>query len=109
VYGSSFVPYACDPDFPESFPENPASKVNLWGLGRGSLVTSTPPRKKVTFSSSDAKFEEKKEGLARLVGLGRLCQEKSQDDNKEGSARCVGLGRAQLIRLFQENRKKSSN
>ena len=39
----------------------------------------------------------------------RLCQEKSQDDNKEGSARRVGLGRAQLIRLYQENRKKFAN
>jgi len=117
VYGSSFVPYECDPDFPESFPEvplTPVSKVNLWGLGRGSLVTSTPPRRKVTFSSTDAKCEENQDGSARRVGLGRgqlirLCQEKSQDDNKEGSARCVGLGRAQLIRLFQENRKKSTN
>jgi hypothetical protein len=77
-------------------------------------MTSTPPRKKVTFSSTDAKCEEKKEGSARCVGLGRaqlirLCQEKSQDDNKEGSARRVGLGRAQLIRLYLENRKKFAN
>ena len=42
VYGSSFVPYECDPDFPESFSENPMtpiSRVKLWGLGRGSLLT----------------------------------------------------------------------
>jgi hypothetical protein len=113
VYGSSFVPYECDPDFPESFPEfplTPVSKVNLWGLGRGSLVTSTPPRRKVTFSSTDAKCDENQEGSARRVGLGRgqLIQ-LSQGDNKEGSARRVGLGRAQLIRLYLENRKKFAN
>ena len=72
-------------------PLNPISKVNLWGLGRGSLLTSEDlSRKKVKFGSSDTKFE-------------------FQDENKEGSARFVGLGRAQLILIFQENRKKSSN
>jgi hypothetical protein len=90
VYGSSFVPYECDPDFPESFSQNPMnhiSKVNPRGLGRGSLLTSQDwSRKKVTFG--ETKFEFQQEG---------------------SSARLVGLGRAQLIRIYQENRKKSSN
>jgi len=73
-------------------------------------MTSTPPRKKVTFSSTDAKCDENQEGSARRVGLGRgqLIQ-LSEGDNKEGSARRVGLGRAQLIRLYLENRKKFAN
>jgi hypothetical protein len=90
VYGSSFIPYECDSDFPESFSQNPMkpiSKVNLWGLGRVSLLTSQDlSRKKVTFG--ETKFEIQQEG---------------------SSARLVGLGRAQLIRIYQENRKKSSN
>ena len=91
VYGSSFVPYSCDPDFPESFSENPmtpTSRVNLWGLGRGSLKTSQELlfRKKVTFGSSELppNFQQ-----------------------NQGSARLVGLGRGELIRIYQENRKKS--
>jgi hypothetical protein len=87
VYGSSFVPYECDPDFPESFSENPMtpiSRVKLWGLGRGSLLTDKDlSRKKVTFRETI--FQQ------------------NQDDGS--SARLVGLGRAQLIRLYQEKRK----
>ena len=66
------------------------SKVNLWGLGRGSLLTSQEllSRKKVTFGSSE------------------LPQNFQQNP---GSALLVGLGRAELIRIYQENRKKSSN
>ena len=91
VYGSSVVPYECDPDFPESFSENPMtpiSRVKLWGLGRGSLLTDQDlSRKKVTF-----------------------CETKFQLNQDGGSSdRLVGLGRAQLIRMYQENRKKSSN
>jgi hypothetical protein len=38
------------------------------------------------------------------------CETKFQQNQDEGSsARLVGLGRAQLIRMYQENRKKSSN
>ena len=90
VYGSSFIPYECDSDFPESFSQNPMnhiSKVNPRGLGRGSLLTSQDwSRKKVTF-----------------------CETKFQQNQDEGSsARLVGLGRAQLIRMYQEKRKNSS-
>jgi hypothetical protein len=73
-------------------------------------MTSTSPRKKVTFSSSDAKCDENQEGSARRVGLGRgQWIQLYQGDKKEGSARLVGLGRAQLILLYQENRKKFAN